>query len=165
MQRLSFSVLWTSFSGKSYILMKQASINYLKIHVCTCTHACAFTYVRPGTGAFTMCCDKVTAWIKSNIRNSLSVWTAKSCPFTQSLCSQPLSCMRGCAPDCAESVNILFSWFTLTSVQLWQWYSQQDQLLQKCPQNMQLVCHKTLHHRQPITKWLSRGFAWHKPGE
>lgn len=138
------------------------------------THVCIWSYVSRSPATFPPCCDKDTAWSKPNIRNCLLVWMEKSGispPHIHCVCvppppPPPRLRRRGCAPDRAESVshvNILFSRYTLPSVKRWQSYSQQGQLLQKCPQNKQLCCHKTLDHRQPITRQQSGGFVWHRP--
>lgn len=112
-------------------------------------------------------CGEDTAWSKSKQLADLGR-EAWDFIIARSLSAQPILSARGCAPECGECVyhiNILFSTFALTSEQLWLRYSQQGQLLQKSPPNMQLLCHKTLHHRQPITRQESWGFVWHRPRE
>lgn len=95
--------------------------------------------MRSGPGAFKTCCDKDTAWSRANRRTRLQVWTEEAFSrhtiIKRSLLINALR--RAALRECVGSVNhvhILLSRCTFISVQLWQRYSQQGQLLRKCPQ-------------------------------
>lgn len=110
-----------------------SSAHWRKAHICT--HACGCTYVSSSPGAFRTCCDRDTAWSKPNIRTRSPVWTEEAWHFphhTIILCIGPFTARE--AVESVNHVNILFSRCTFISVQLRQRYSQQGQLLRKCPQ-------------------------------